>query len=388
MNTFEALLRARPPLATVCEINRQPEAWRKTLSSLEARREKIAAFLSSAGVGTANSPTLVLTGAGSSEWAARSAESVLRTRLGCEVATVSSSHLVTHCERIFLPHRDYLLISFTRSGNSPESVAAFQHVESRFPRVMQMVITCAEDGNLARLARNSPTALLVLLPRETNDMSVAVTGSFSCLALAGLFLSSARSGELARPVEVASRAVRRILETHADRISEFARGGFARACFLGSDTRHATMHEGSLKMQEMTGGRVASACDTYLGLRHGPQLFVNRDCIVVASLSSEARSRRYELDLLRELKSKRQGCGTLVICGRVESEVTETGDAVIDLFPSGEPIDDDFRALTDVVPCQVLATFKSLDLGLSPDNPSPDGIINKVVEGVTIYPWP
>ena len=140
-------------------------------------------------------------------------------------------------------------------------------------------------------------------------------------------------------------------------------------------------------MQEMTGGRIASIHDTYLGLRHGPQLFVNNDCIVVASLSSETRSRRYELDLLRELKSKRQGCGTLVICGRVDAEIAGVCDEVIDLFPKGEPLADDFRVLTDVIACQMLAAFKSLGLGLSPDNPSPDGIINKVVKGVTIYPW-
>ena len=387
MNRFEALLHAQPPLTTVLEIDRQPVAWGKTLRSLHGMEETIMSFLSAAGVGGAHPPTVILTGAGSSECAARSIENVLRRRLRCEVVTVPSSHLVTHCETIFLPERNYLLISFTRSGNSPESVAAFRHVESQFPRVIQAVITCNEDGELTRLAMDNPATLLLLLPEETNDKSVAVTGSFSGLALAGLFLARAQTKELDLAVEAAARGARRILQTHADRVYDFAERTFSRACFLGSDTRYATMQEGRLKMQEMTGGRIASAYDTYLGLRHGPQLFVNSECIVVASLSSESRSRRYELDLLRELRSKRQGCGTLVICGKVDPEINGACDEAIDLFPSGDSLEDDFRMLTDVVVCQILAAFKSLGLGLSPDNPSPEGIINKVVQGVTIYPW-
>jgi tagatose-6-phosphate ketose/aldose isomerase len=147
------------------------------------------------------------------------------------------------------------------------------------------------------------------------------------------------------------------------------------------------MQEARLKMQEMTAGRIAATHDSYLGLRHGPQVFVNDACVVIAALSSNPEMRRYELDLLRELRQKKQGMGTLVICGRSDGEVKEVADAVIELFPSREPLEDDCRVLTDIVACQILATFKSISLGLSPDNPSPDGIIHRVVEGIVIYPW-
>ena len=30
----------------------------------------------------------------------------------------------------------------------------------------------------------------------------------------------------------------------------------------------------------------------------------------------------------------------------------------------------------------------ALDAGISPDNPSPDGSVNRVVKGVTVYPYP
>lgn len=108
--------------------------------------------------------------------------------------------------------------------------------------------------------------------------------------------------------EKAARGAERVMAEYGDAIEQFARRGFTRACFLGSETRHGCIHEGRLKMQEMTAGLVASTFDSYLGLRRGPHVFVNAECIVVASISSRPSVRRYELDLLRELRAKKQGC--------------------------------------------------------------------------------
>jgi tagatose-6-phosphate ketose/aldose isomerase len=141
-------------------------------------------------------------------------------------------------------------------------------------------------------------------------------------------------------------------------------------------------------MQEMTNGRVASRFDSFLGLRHGPQVFVNREAVVVAALASDPFVRRYEFDLLKELRTKKQGCGTLAICDRATPEIRGVADVVLELFPGEEPVHDDYRVMTDVVAGQMLAVFKSLNLGLKPDNPSPGGTINRVVQGVTIYEPP
>jgi tagatose-6-phosphate ketose/aldose isomerase len=36
---------------------------------------------------------------------------------------------------------------------------------------------------------------------------------------------------------------------------------------------------------------------------------------------------------------------------------------------------------------QMLAFLQSLNLGLRPDTPNVQGVVNRVVRGVTIYPW-
>jgi tagatose-6-phosphate ketose/aldose isomerase len=387
MNDFEKLAASPRPLLTVREITQQPSAWRRTLEVLRGRRQDIARFLSGAGR-DGRPPALVLAGAGSSEYIGRSIEAALRRTLRRDVSTVPTTHFVTHAETVFFPERDYILVSFARSGNSPESVATFRRVQEQFPRVRQIAITCNRDGELARLAAESKGSLCIILPEETNDASLAMTSSFSSMALAGLSLGFLDSFEAFGALTAAAAgAAERIIVTYGDAIRDFAALAFSRACYLGSDALHGAMQEARLKMQEMTAGRVVSTFDSFLGLRHGPQVFVNDACIVVAALSSRPAVRRYELDLLRELGEKKQGMGTLVICGKADAEVRAAGQAVIELFPSEEPLPDDCRVLTDIVACQILATFKSINLGLSPDNPSPGGIINRVVQGVTIYPW-
>jgi tagatose-6-phosphate ketose/aldose isomerase len=44
-------------------------------------------------------------------------------------------------------------------------------------------------------------------------------------------------------------------------------------------------------------------------------------------------------------------------------------------------------ALLDVLFAQVLALRQSLTLGVTPDRPNTSGVVNRVVQGVTIHPW-
>jgi hypothetical protein len=48
-------------------------------------------------------------------------------------------------------------------------------------------------------------------------------------------------------------------------------------------------------------------------------------------------------------------------------------------------VSDDNRALIDVLAAQLLSFFRCLSLGLSPDHPSPDHVINRVVETFRIH---
>ncbi|MGL4389135.1 MAG: SIS domain-containing protein, partial [Brevinema sp.] len=152
--------------------------------------------------------------------------------------------------------------------------------------------------------------------------------------------------------------------------------------FLGSSDAQGFLTEAHLKILEMTDGQVVTRIDSFLGLRHGPQVFVTPNTIVVAILSSDPYIRQYEIDMLKELKAKSQGFAYIVI-GHNPNQVS---------FPNmitcpTEKLDDFFQLFPAIAICQMIGFFKSLHLGLSPDAPSASGTINRVVQGVNIYQY-
>lgn len=393
MNAFEQLLnlpaagrRERGCEHTAMEIAQQPAMWSATAKLVRERGRELRQFLSATEDHAGPEPVLILSGAGTSEFIGNAVVNSLRTGLRREVISVPTTHLVTHAAATIVPGHPYLLVSFARSGNSPESIAACECVKRLCPDVRQLVITCNRDGALAKAARADGNALCLELPEPTNDRSLVMTSSFSSMAFAATGLTLLDTPQaLPRLAADLGTAADRILHEYGDLLHDMAERPFDRACFLGSNSLCGTMQECHLKMQEMTEGRVACRFDSYLGLRHGPQVFVNDSCIVMAALATDPAARRYEMDLLRELHAKGQGTGLLVVCDRAAPELRALTDAIIELFPAGAAVDDRYRVMTDVVAGQVLAMFTCLKLGLAPDNPSTVGTINRVVQGVTIY---
>ena len=60
-------------------------------------------------------------------------------------------------------------------------------------------------------------------------------------------------------------------------------------------------------------------------------------------------------------------------------------DLEISLSDSGKHLDEELLTVCDILPAQLLGFYKSLNLGLRPDNPSKSGAISRVVENVIIY---
>jgi len=54
-------------------------------------------------------------------------------------------------------------------------------------------------------------------------------------------------------------------------------------------------------------------------------------------------------------------------------------------LPLACPADDVWAALPYTVYAQMLAFYRALALGISPDNPYPNGVVNRVVQGVSIH---
>ena len=90
-------------------------------------------------------------------------------------------------------------------------------------------------------------------------------------------------------------------------LTSLVRAQFERVVYLGSNELKGLAREAALKMLELTDGRVIAIADYPLGFRHGPKTILNGSTLVVAFLSNDAHTRRYELDLLTELRRDARG---------------------------------------------------------------------------------
>jgi tagatose-6-phosphate ketose/aldose isomerase len=349
------------PVYTLQEILRQPLLWPTTLERVRAASDRLQlpARLQNARV--------LLTGAGTSAYAASSVASAWP-----RAQAIPTTDLLVDTAN-YLIDVD-VVISLARSGGSPESSAVVERVRSLRPDILQLAIVCDEDG---ALTQSSLDGHIVLDPR-TNDQSLVMTSAFSNLVLAGLILAqpqaasdsvekfSPRAAEMLPDIDRASRQVAAHVRDRIVILSSSPLLGWAR--------------EAGLKALEMTGGRFPVVTETYLGLRHGPMSFVKADTLVLCLLSSDPVRRRYEIDLIHELRAKKIG----YLVGIVDPAESEF--AFDNIIPAVAPqADDRLRTPYEIAGPQLLGYHLSLHIGLNPDNPSPEGVINRVVRGVKIH---
>ena len=336
------------------EIFQQPDTWPR---SVERIRQAALGQLQPA----------VLTGAGTSAYAGIAVEPAWRGSLA-----VATTELLLDFDGP-LSGRN-VVVSFARSGNSPESVAVVEKIHRARPDVRHVVVTSNADGALA----NRPEVEAVLLDPRTNDRSLVMTSSFSNLVLGGLCLTRLEEVEKALPALCAGGST--ILAKYDATARDLAAAKPSRIVFLASQPLFGAARESWLKVLEMTAGRVVPLAETYLGLRHGPMSFIDEETLILCFLSSDPRRRRYELDLVKELQEKK--LGRRIALGTAE-EIEECCDHVVCSEASSLP--DYLRTPAEIIFAQLLGYHLSLQLGLDPDNPSPSGVINRVVEGVIIH---
>lgn len=368
------------------EIAQQPGTWITTFDSIQALGQELRSFLSDARVtGAAEQrPTVFLVGAGTSDYIGWSLHHLLRTRWQCEVIPVASTSLLTDFPEYVLRDKRYLWLSFSRSGDSPEGVAALERALAEHPNISHLLITCNATGRMIRAVQGRENCFSIVLDNATNDRGLAMTSSFTNLLLAGQIL--AHTGDLGdyEPIFRAQvSAAEGLLPRAAALASDLAAREYKRACFVGSGVLAGAAMECALKLLELTAGGVQTIAQSALGLRHGPMAALDKETLFVSLISSEPRRRQYELDLLREIGSKGVAGARVAVAAEPDQLRAEAEHV---LTPgTSDPVPDLYRPVLDVIFGQLLGLFASLSLGLKPDVPSPNGAISRVVQNVPIY---
>ncbi|GHH34888.1 SIS domain-containing protein [Lentzea cavernae] len=360
---------------TAREIWQQPTTWTAVADVVGHVRPQIEELLSAALFEA--SPRIVLTGAGTSAFIGEVVAPALARHLGRQVEAIATTEIVADPRAVVVDGRPVLLVSFARSGNSPESLAAAELLHRLTP-VRHLVITCDPQGRLAQRWSGAENAVVVALPDEVNDRSFAMTSSFTGMALAVLLAFG-----LHVDVEALARAGTAVLGEAADRAAAIAGGKPDRLVYLGSGPLRGLAREAALKSLELTRGQVVGIAESSLGFRHGPKSVLDDRTTAVVFLSPDAYARAYDVDIARELVLA-LGPERVVVVGEADS--AECGGAQVWPVPAlGDP---SAWALVAVIAAQTTALACSLALDLTPDNPFPGGEVNRVVQGVVIHEFP
>ena len=120
--------------------------------------------------------------------------------------------------------------------------------------------------------------------------------------------------------------------------------------------------------------------ETFVGVRHGPMTFLRDSELVLCIVSSDIHLRRYEEDLLVELRAKQLGWIVAVVTAPLDPTLANH------TVPANAPeLPDALRTPFEIVFPQLVAYRLSLTSGLNPDVASPRGVINRVVQGVRVH---
>ncbi len=364
------------------EIWGQPNLWLKIYEQILAEKHALLSFLE--GALSEENLNVILTGAGSSAFIGLSLVGSFNRNCKKPAMAISTTDLVTHPSDYFSPHTPILLISFARSGNSPESVAVVKLADQGCRKVYHLIITCDASGALANYNTKSKKYNFIL-PDEANDKSLAMTGSYSGMLLTGLLIARIKEVEnLRTQIEVLQLYANKLLGESAQ-FKLIAEKDFDRAVFLGSGPLSGTATESHLKVQELTDGRVICKYDSFLGFRHGPKVVINNKTLIFLLFSNQPYVLQYEKDLLGALGT---GQEPLFVSGLIESSSDELDlDKLFVLSENGSILEEEFLPVCSILPAQMIGFYKSINLGMSPDMPSASGAISRVVKGVVIYPF-
>lgn len=364
---------------TAKEIDSQIDIWNKAISNFEKNKKEIDEFLNKLG----NDYDVVFSGAGTSEYVGNILAPMLNRRQEAIYKSLSTTDVVNNPLHYLKKDRKTLLVSFARSGNSPESVATVELANKLVKNVYHLFITCNEEGELAKMAKTpefKENTLVLMMPEGSNDKGFAMTSSFSSMLMtAMLIFNKTEPNKMREAVKLANEEK----ENKLDDIKKLANEDQERIIVLGDGPFRGLAEELTLKVMELTAGKVVAKSDTTLGFRHGPKSIINEKTIVFQMISQDPYAKKYELDLLAEMYEENRASNIVAYSIGNNKDVKEVVKTLISAEDNNGNLEK--AIFTYLMYGQIYAFYKSQYFKLTTDNPFPSGEVNRVVKKFQIH---
>lgn len=293
-------------------------------------------------------PTVVITGMGSSLFAAYPAQAFL-TSLGIRALVWETAELLHHHLKIL--HPDTLLVVVSQSGETVEIVRLLEKLPKK---VFVLAVVNVERSTLARRAG-------MFLPMLAGGQETVSTKTYTCAVAALMYLAFAIAAKPQRKVTEALLAAigaqEGILERHHHLVAPvaefFGHPPYVALMSRGADL--ASAYQGALMLKEVA--RLGAEPTTGAQFRHGPiEIICPQHRYVI--FARKGKTGKFLLNLARDIGS--HGGHTLLLTDLAFREAANLH------VVSVEPVALGLGTLVDIVHIDLLAHDLALRFGLEP----------------------
>lgn len=372
----------RHALTTAKEILQQPVLWKRLSELLKNQQAEINAFMEE--LPPLCQLRIILTGAGSSAFIGESLQAMLLRTIGLRTEAIATTDIVSAPES-YLADVPTLLVSFSRSGESAESMEALKLAAKHIKKLYNLVAVCKKSSTLEKLAKDTSATLVLDMPEGSSDLGFAMTSSVSCMIL-GTYavLSALNADDFGIYIRLIANSAEKEFKPMDELAQKIAAFQYDRIVYLGSGGLKGLAHEGAIKSLELTNGKVNASYETPMGFRHGPKAVLNNTTLTVHFISPIQKTQLYDLDLLNEVvlqkRANRQAALVPIGCG-----TPDMVDYVFSYELMGQKYVELTAYLKGLLFLQLLSLEKSMLSGTPTDNPNPSGEVNRIVQGVIIH---
>lgn len=384
--TDKEILEEKKSFNTAKEILQQPKLWKEALTLFKDSEKDLLDFFSR--INLNEEYRIIFTGAGTSEYVGNILDPFLNKNEKKEFESIATTDILNNPLNYFKKEKKTLIVSFARSGDSPESAGVIDIADKLIDEVYHLFITCNKEGALAKRAEGNEKIFLLLMPEESNDKGFAMTSSFSCMLLSGILAFSKNSEEVIEEMLKIIDIAEKELKNKYIEIKEIAEQEHKRIVVLGSGILKGLAQELSLKVMELSAGKVVSVSNTTLGFRHGPKAIVNNETIVFELINQDEYAVKYDEGLLEEM-SEDKSADKLIAYNISSNDLIEESTYKVIKLDETDRQKIKNRELASLfiylIYGQIYAFFKSQYLGNTTDNPFPSGEVNRVVKKFKVH---
>lgn len=373
-------------IITTKEIKQQPRLWEETYEIYTKNKDKINSFIENI-YHKHGQFRVIFTGAGTSAYVGNTILPYLKNKIDikkCILESIPTTNLVSNPYDFYYEEVPTLLVSFARSGNSPESIAALNLGKQIVKDFYHLAITCAPEGKLAQMTKDDESNYLLLMPSKSNDQGFAMTGSFTCMMLSAILVFDNTDEKIKKTYVDSIIEMGNDVISRENEIKDLIDLDFDRVVYLGSGSLCGLTQEAQLKLLELTAGKIATGYDSPMGFRHGPKSFINENTLIFVFVSNDDYTRKYDLDVLEEIN--KDNIAKLTCAISVEKDKNFSG-VTFGFNNKNNKLPDIYLAFSYILFAQVVSLFTSVKVDNTPDTPSPSGTVNRVVKGVTIHQY-